>query len=46
MSELEKLRAAAEQFIAAYKDGNAVDLLDYFEDIFSEALATKDTAPE
>lgn len=34
------LANAAEQFLAAHKDGNVCMLLDYFADIFGEALAT------
>ena len=34
------LRNAAEQFIEAHKDTNARHMLDYFADIFTEALCT------
>lgn len=37
-SGAQALTNAAEQFCAAYKDGNAADLLDYFYNIFSDAL--------
>ena len=33
-----KLKNAAEQFIASCGDGNVADLLDYYEDIFRDAL--------
>jgi hypothetical protein len=32
------LRSAAEQFLASCKDGNVPELLDYYADIFKEAL--------
>ena len=37
----EALKNAAEQYIAAYADGKAGELLDYFEDIFKDALENK-----
>jgi len=41
----EGLRQAAEQFVAAHKDGNVAELADYFEDIFSEALGERPEMP-
>lgn len=38
------LRNAAEQFVAAHADGNAAEMLDYFADIFAEALAAQPQA--
>ena len=38
MPDFEKLKSAAEQFIEACSDGNVEDMLEYFEDIFKEAL--------
>jgi hypothetical protein len=35
------LRKAVEQFLASYKDGNVHDMLDYYEEIFRNALEGK-----
>jgi hypothetical protein len=37
------LRQAAEQFVASCKDGNVADLIDYYEEIFTEALGVAGT---
>lgn len=42
----DQLKIAAEQFVAAHGDGNVGTLLDYFKDIFSEALDEPAAAPQ
>jgi general stress protein YciG len=39
------LRQAAEQFVASCKDGNVADLIDYYEEIFTEALGVAPPHP-
>lgn len=34
----EALTSAAEQFLASCQDGDVKDLIDYYQDIFTEAL--------